>query len=136
MTLMETMEKPHVDRRFVARRLVDSGAHMETRMTRVESTTAHILDDLGIIKADLRDMRTHMDTEFRDIRTHIDTELRDIRTHIDTELRDIRSELRDFRAYVDSRFQELTASMRTEFRLIWAAFFGLAGLLAKGFHWI
>jgi hypothetical protein len=44
--------------------------------------------------------------------------------------------VRELRTYVDQRFSALESAMRTEFRLLWAANFALAGLLAKGFHWI
>ncbi|ALL63289.1 hypothetical protein K788_0004155 [Paraburkholderia caribensis MBA4] len=56
--------------------------------------------------------------------------------HILQDLEDLKREVRELRAYVDQRFSALESTMRTEFRLLWAANFALAGLLAKGFHWI
>ncbi|BCF95617.1 hypothetical protein PPGU19_001860 [Paraburkholderia sp. PGU19] len=56
--------------------------------------------------------------------------------HILQDLEDLKREVRELRTYVDQRFSALESVMRTEFRLLWAANFALAGLLAKGFHWI
>jgi hypothetical protein len=56
--------------------------------------------------------------------------------HILQDLEDLKREVRELRTYVDQRFSALESAMRTEFRLLWAANFALAGLLAKGFHWI
>lgn len=76
-------------------------------MTRAETTIEHILQDLEDLKREVRELRTYVDERFR-----------------------------QFEAKMDSRFGALESSMRTEFRLLWAANFALAGLLAKGFHWI
>lgn len=104
---METLEKPHAKRRFHALRLIHGGLNMEARMTRAETTIEHILQDLEDLKREVRELRTYVDERFR-----------------------------QFEAKMDSRFGALESSMRTEFRLLWAANFALAGLLAKGFHWI
>jgi len=56
--------------------------------------------------------------------------------HILQDLEDLKREVRELRTYVDQRFSALESAMRTEFRLLWAVNFALAGLLAKGFHWI
>ena len=56
--------------------------------------------------------------------------------HILQDLEDLKREVRELRESMDRRFRALEASMRTEFRLLWAANFALAGILAKGFHWI
>jgi hypothetical protein len=56
--------------------------------------------------------------------------------HILQDLEDLKREVRELRESMDRRFRALEAPLRTEFRLLWAANFALAGILAKGFHWI
>ncbi|WP_109482832.1 hypothetical protein [Paraburkholderia sp. C35] len=56
--------------------------------------------------------------------------------HILQDLEELKREMRELKNYVDQRFSALESSMRIEFRLLWAANFALAGLMAKGFHWI
>lgn len=104
---MDTMEKSLAKRRFHALRLIHGGINLEARMTRAETTIEHILQDLEDLKREVRELRVYVDERFR-----------------------------LFEAKMEARFSALEASMRTEFRLLWAANFALAGILAKGFHWI
>jgi hypothetical protein len=55
----------------------------------------------------------------------------------------VRQEFRDFRDVLRTNIRELRAAqlagvraLRLEIRLIWAGFFGLGTIAAKGFHWI
>ncbi|MEI5997161.1 hypothetical protein H3V53_08080 [Paraburkholderia bengalensis] len=104
---METLEKSLTKRRFRALRLIHGGLNMEARMTRAETTIEHILQDLEDIKREVRELRSYVDERFR-----------------------------LFEAKMETRFATFESTMRTEFRLLWAANFALAGILAKGFHWI
>ena len=104
---METLEKPLVKRRFHTLRLIHGGLNMEARMTRAETTIEHILQELEELKREVRELKIYVDDRFRELE-----------------------------AKMEARFSALETSMRTEFRLLWAANFALAGLLAKGFHWI
>ncbi|ACC69361.1 hypothetical protein PPMP20_08655 [Paraburkholderia phymatum] len=76
-------------------------------MARAETTIEHILQDLADLKREVRELKTYVDER-----------------------------LRQLEAKMDARFSALETSMRTECRLLWAANFALAGMLAKGFHWI
>ncbi|MBN3760083.1 hypothetical protein [Burkholderia sp. Ac-20365] len=104
---METLDKPLVKRRFHALRLIHGGLNMEARMTRSETTIEHILQDLEDLKREVRELRVYVDDRFRQLE-----------------------------AKMEARFSAFESTMRIEFRLLWAANFALAGLLAKGFHWI
>ena len=108
---METLDKPLAKRRLHALRLIHGGVNMEARMTRAETTIEHILQDLGDLKREMRELKTYVDERFRQFEAKIE-------------------------AKMDARFNALETSMRTEFRLLWAANFALMGILAKGFHWI
>ncbi|TDN68304.1 hypothetical protein [Paraburkholderia sp. BL10I2N1] len=55
----------------------------------------------------------------------------------------VRQEFRDFRDVLRTDIRELRGAqltgireLRFEIRLMWAGFFGLGTLMAKGFHWI
>jgi hypothetical protein len=104
---MEMIEKTLATQRIQRHREGHGSFDMEARMTRAETTIEHILKDLEDIKRELRDLRGYVDERFR-----------------------------EFEARIDARFAAFEASMRTEFRLVWAGMFTIAGLLAKGFHWI
>jgi peptidoglycan hydrolase CwlO-like protein len=94
---------------------------MEHRLTRLEVTVQHIQEDLRDLRTDLREFKT---------------EVRDFKT----EVRDFKDEMRDFQKEVRSEFRDVRQQARTDFRLLFGAIIsvavGMAGLMAKGFHWL
>lgn len=60
--------------------------------------------------------------------------------YIKRDIGEIKIELRDFKQDVRTEFKEVKQDMRSDFRILFgaliAAVLGLAGLMARGFHWI
>lgn len=60
--------------------------------------------------------------------------------YIKRDLAEVRTDLKAFRQEAQTELKEIRAEMRTDFRIIFgaliAAVLGLAGLMAKGFHWL
>lgn len=84
---------------------------LEPRVARLEASVGHIERDVANIHGGLKDIRTEIKAEIRDFRTEIKSEVKELRLGHE----------RDFRLL---------------FGALIAAVLGLAGLMAKGFHWL
>jgi chromosome segregation ATPase len=82
-------------------------ATLQIRVSKLETGMEYIRDDIHNLRLELRDTRTELRAEIGDLRTELRTEIREVRT--------------DFR-FLTGSF--ITVSL------------GLAGMMAKGFHWI
>jgi uncharacterized coiled-coil protein SlyX len=129
---METIEKSLVTQRAHGHRAIQRGVDMEVRMTRVETTIAHILKDLDAIKREVRELRIYVDERFRQFEAKMDA----LEAKMDARFALVDARFAALEAKMDARFAAMESSMRTEFRLVWAGMFAIVGLLAKGFHWI
>jgi hypothetical protein len=60
--------------------------------------------------------------------------------HIQHDITDIKTDIREIRKSLETDFREIRKSLETDFRLLFGALIvavlGLAGIMAKGFHWL
>jgi len=100
-------------------------ADLPPRVARIESDVEYIKRDIGELKTGLAALRAEVAGEFKTVAG---------------EFKVVRAESLALRDAMHGEFKALRAEMRTDFRLLFAAVIfvalGLAGLMAKAFHWV
>jgi chromosome segregation ATPase len=113
-------ENPHLSAE-TARLLLD----IPPRVARIETHIEYMRGDIAELKGDVKELRAELKSDIKDVRS----DFNELRAEIRTEIKDVRAEIKDVRA-----------EARTDFRLLFSALIavalGLAGLMAKGFHWV
>jgi len=95
---------------------------MEPRVAKLEAAVEHIQRDIGEIKSDLRALRDEFKSDLRALRDEFKSDLRALRDEIKSDVRALRDNAR-------SDFYIL-------FGAVIAVALGLAGMMARGFHWL
>lgn len=106
---------------------------MAVRVARLESTVEHVQHDIKEIKEDIREFRKEVKQDFQDFRKEVKQDLQDFRKEVKHDIHGLRAEFKQ-------DLHEISKDMRVDFRVLFGALIatalGLAGLMAKGFHWL
>ncbi len=104
-------------------------ATMEERIARIETHVEHIVADV----ADLRGSVTRLDAKIDALASRLDTKIDDLGRRLDAKIDDLGRRL-------DARIDALDAKLDRHFLvlggMIVSLAVGMAGLMAKGFHWL
>ena len=106
---------------------------MEPRVAKLEAAVEHIQRDISEIKSDLRALRDEFKSDLRALRDEFKSDVLTLRDEIKSDVRALRDEIKsDVRALRDNA--------RSDFHILFGAVIavalGLAGMMARGFHWL
>ncbi len=102
--------------------------HLEPRIAKLEAHAEHTLAETKEVRADLRDLTRKVDADVRTLTNKIDADVRMLTSKIDGDVRMLTSK-------IDTDVRMLARRMDRHFYIMLGAMTGLAGLMAKGFHW-
>ncbi len=101
---------------------------MEARIAKLEIHAELTVKAMGALRVELR-------ASVADLRNETRAAIDDLRGELRASVADLRAEIRALREKVDADVRMLTKRMDQHFYIMLGGFTGLAGLMAKGFHW-
>jgi gas vesicle protein len=139
---------------FVALAPESGGNHhafMDARITRLETATNYLRHDVENLRSDFRSLRKELKGDIKDLCVELKGDIKDLRVELKGDINELRTELkgdiRELRSELKSDIQDLRSDIsagqeraRGDFRLMFGALItlalGMAGLMARGFHWL